>query len=50
MIRKQNPKLEETTHGTISKRLRKIVGIVTLPPNFNEEKELRAYFSNKHLR
>jgi formiminotetrahydrofolate cyclodeaminase len=33
----------------ISPKLKKIVGTVKLPKNFDEEKELRSYFENKHL-
>jgi formiminotetrahydrofolate cyclodeaminase len=33
----------------ISHKLKKIVGAVKLPKNFDEEKELRSYFENKHL-
>lgn len=32
-----------------SSKLKKIVGAVKLPENFDEETELRAYFENKHL-
>jgi len=33
----------------ISGKLKGIVGAVKLPEDFNEEKELRTYFENKHL-
>ncbi|MNJ93054.1 hypothetical protein D3C87_107330 [compost metagenome] len=33
----------------ISPKLRKIVGSVKLPKDFNEDKELRSYLENKHL-
>jgi formiminotetrahydrofolate cyclodeaminase len=33
----------------ISPKLKKIVGAVKLPKNFDEKKELRAYLENKHL-
>ena len=33
----------------ISPRLKKIIGAVTLPKDFDEERELRNYFENKHL-
>lgn len=33
----------------ISPKLRKIIGVVKWPKNFNEEKAKRAYFENKHL-
>jgi formiminotetrahydrofolate cyclodeaminase len=34
---------------TISPKLKKIVGAVKLPKNFDEENELRSYLENKHL-
>jgi formiminotetrahydrofolate cyclodeaminase len=33
----------------ISPKLKKIVGAVKLPKNFDEENELRSYLENKHL-
>ncbi len=33
----------------MSPKLKKIVGSVKLPKNFDEEKELRSYFEKKHL-
>lgn len=33
----------------LSPKLKKIAGIVKLPGDFDEEKELSAYFENKHL-
>jgi len=33
----------------ISPKLRKLVGAVKLPTDFDEKKELTAYFENKHL-
>jgi hypothetical protein len=39
---------EEGSHK-MSSKLKKIVGAVKLPKNFNEEKELRSYLENKHL-
>lgn len=33
----------------ISPKLRKLVGAVKLPADFDEKKELDAYFENKHL-
>ena len=33
----------------ISPKLKKIVGSVKLPKNFDEEKELRSYLEKKHL-
>jgi hypothetical protein len=32
----------------MSPKLKKIVGAVKLPENFNKQKELIAYFENKH--
>lgn len=39
----------ENSGKGISPKLKKIVGSVRLPENFNEEHELREYFDNKHL-
>ncbi len=33
----------------ISPKLKKIVGAVKLPKDFDDEKELHSYFENKHL-
>jgi hypothetical protein len=33
----------------MSPKLKKIIGAVKLPENFNEEKELISYFEKKHL-
>jgi formiminotetrahydrofolate cyclodeaminase len=33
----------------ISPKLKKIIGAVSLPKNFDEEKELRSYLEKKHL-
>ena len=33
----------------LSPKLKKIVGAVKLPKDFNESKELREYFEKKHL-
>jgi formiminotetrahydrofolate cyclodeaminase len=33
----------------LSSKLSKIVGSVKLPKDFNEDKELRTFFENKHL-
>jgi formiminotetrahydrofolate cyclodeaminase len=33
----------------LSPKLKKIVGAVKLPKNFDEQKELRAYVEKKHL-
>ncbi|MBC7615812.1 MAG: hypothetical protein H7202_07070 [Pedobacter sp.] len=40
--------LEENTNK-LSSNLKKIVGSVKLPVDFNEEEELRSYFERKHL-
>jgi hypothetical protein len=45
----ENITQEEKRDKELSPRLKKIVGSVKLPKNFNEEKELRAYFEKKHL-
>ncbi len=37
------------TQQKMSPKLKKIVGAVKLPKNFDEEKELRSYFEKKHL-
>jgi hypothetical protein len=39
----------EETDGKISPKLKKIVGAVKLPKNFDEERELRSYLEKKHL-
>ncbi|MEN9685357.1 MAG: hypothetical protein RLZZ28_1143 [Bacteroidota bacterium] len=39
----------EKADEKISPKLRKIVGAVKLPENFDEEKELRSYLEDKHL-
>jgi len=44
--------LDSITQGTVnepSPKLKKIVGAVKLPKNFDEEKELRSYLEKKHL-
>lgn len=33
----------------VSPKLKKLIGAVKLPDDFNEEDELRAYFEKKHL-
>lgn len=33
----------------LSSKLKRIVGAVKLPKDFDEKKELNAYFENKHL-
>jgi hypothetical protein len=40
---------EENGDKEFSPRIKKIVGAVTLPNDFNEEKELSSYFEKKHL-
>jgi formiminotetrahydrofolate cyclodeaminase len=40
---------DEKNDAQISPKLRKIVGAVKLPKNFDEEKELRTYLEKKHL-
>lgn len=37
------------TPQKMSPKLKKIVGAVKLPKNFDEDKELRSYFEKKHL-
>lgn len=39
----------EQSNEEISPKLKKMVGIVKLPKDFNEDEELRTYFENKHL-
>jgi formiminotetrahydrofolate cyclodeaminase len=40
---------KENGEDELSPKLRKIVGAVKLPKNFDEEKELRSYLEKKHL-
>jgi formiminotetrahydrofolate cyclodeaminase len=40
---------EHESDQKISPSLKKIVGAVKLPKNFDEDKELRSYFEKKHL-
>ena len=40
---------DEKNDNQLSPKLRKIVGAVKLPKNFDEEKELRSYLEKKHL-
>lgn len=40
---------EENNDKELSPILKKIVGAVKLPKNFDEEKELREYYEKKHL-
>lgn len=40
---------DESSHHELSPKLKKLVGSVRLPEDFNEEKERRAAVENKHL-
>lgn len=40
---------QDNGNEKISPKLKKIVGAVKLPKDFDENKELRSYFENKHL-
>lgn len=40
---------EDQNNKDISPKLKKIIGAVKLPKNFDEEKELRSYYERKHL-
>lgn len=40
---------QENGEEEVSPKLKKIIGAVKLPKNFDEKKELRAYFKSKHL-
>lgn len=40
---------EENDDKELSPKMKKIVGAVTLPIDFDEEKELSSYFEKKHL-
>lgn len=40
---------EEKNNDQLSPKLKKIVGAVKLPKDFDEDKELRAYHEKKHL-
>ncbi|EDM34291.1 hypothetical protein PBAL39_12523 [Pedobacter sp. BAL39] len=40
---------EGTDTSQLSPKLKKLVGAVKLPANFDEKKELRAYLDRKHL-
>lgn len=40
---------EESGDKELSPKLKKIVGAVKLPQNFDEKKELQTYFEKKHL-
>lgn len=41
--------INENSEDEISPKLKKIVGSVKLPKNFDQENELRSYFEKKHL-
>jgi formiminotetrahydrofolate cyclodeaminase len=45
----ENITSDENKNQILSPKLKKIVGAVSLPKDFDEEKELQAYFENKHL-
>ena len=40
---------QEKTTVEISPRLKKLIGAVKLPKNFDEKKELQSYLEKKHL-
>jgi hypothetical protein len=40
---------QEKDEAQLSPKLKKIVGSVKLPSNFDDDKELRTYFEEKHL-
>ncbi len=41
--------IQEDKEEQLSPKLKKIVGAVKLPKNFDEKKELRAYLEKKHV-
>lgn len=41
---------EDYSDEEISPKLRKLIGSVQLPPDFDEEKELRSALEQKHLK
>jgi formiminotetrahydrofolate cyclodeaminase len=45
----ENITSNEKNENELSPKLRKIVGAVKLPKNFDEEKEVRSYLEKKHL-
>ena len=45
----ENITSNEKNENELSPKLRKIVGAVKIPKNFDEEKELRSYLEKKHL-
>ena len=40
---------QENTTDAVSPRLKKLIGAVKLPKNFDEKKELQSYLEKKHL-
>lgn len=40
---------QENSSGKLSPKLQKLVGVVNLPEDFDEEKELRSSLEEKHL-
>lgn len=40
---------QEFDHNKLSPKLKSLVGIVKLPDDFDEKKELEDYFRDKHL-
>lgn len=40
---------EKVSKSDLSPKLKKIVGVVKLPDDFDEKAALNAYFENKHL-
>lgn len=40
---------EDSIDGELSPKLQKIVGVVSLPENFDEKEELRSVLEKKHL-
>jgi hypothetical protein len=41
--------VDESSSKTLSPKLKRIVGRVKLPKNFDEDKELKSYLQKKHL-
>jgi len=40
---------EDKNTQQVSPKLKKIIGVVKLPDDFDEERELRTYYEKKHL-
>jgi hypothetical protein len=40
---------QERTEKKVSPKLKKLIGAVKLPKDFDEKKELRSYYEKKHL-